>query len=212
MERVKFILMTKSSKYGGYCVAGLDVEQRRWVRLVSGDAGLHGALTDADMVTQPRVPCRPLDLVEAPVLGPAPTERQPENVLIDRGKRWRLIARCRPEQAFAYMPPRERRVIFGNRQRLLAGDRGNIRSLDLIAVNDLELRRDTRCRCDFTFGGSVYTSISATDPDFYDVPTPYRLPRAVLAMSLADEPYNGKYFKFAAKIFPIQRDSGGGRR
>lgn len=197
MESVKVILMTRSSKHGGFCVAGIDVATGRWIRLVTGDERLHGAVPASEMCH-----CAPLDLVEIPVLRPAPTRRQPENVLLDRSHPWRRIARCSTEQVLRFVPPRTRGTLFGNRLCLLTGQEDNDHSLTLVAVTDLTLRREGKLKCDFDFAGSRYRSISVTDPDYYDPRVPSDLPRAVLVVSLADEALDGKYFKFAAKIFP----------
>ena len=38
-------ILTKSSKYKGYCVAGIDVNTGEWVRFVSDNEQTHGALS-----------------------------------------------------------------------------------------------------------------------------------------------------------------------
>ena len=46
---VEMVVLTKSAKNGGHCVAGIDVDTGNWVRLVSNDLNTHGALSDQDM-------------------------------------------------------------------------------------------------------------------------------------------------------------------
>lgn len=43
MEK-KIIILTKSKKHSGYCVAGIDYETGEWIRLVSSDLETEGAL------------------------------------------------------------------------------------------------------------------------------------------------------------------------
>ena len=49
---VEMVVLTKSAKNGGHCVAGIDVDTGNWVRLVSNDLNTHGALSDQDMQYQ----------------------------------------------------------------------------------------------------------------------------------------------------------------
>lgn len=41
MEK-KIIILTKSKKHSGYCVAGIDYETGEWIRLVSSDSETGG--------------------------------------------------------------------------------------------------------------------------------------------------------------------------
>lgn len=42
-------ILTMSSKNGGYCVAGVDVNNGNWIRLVSDVVYTHGALSNNDI-------------------------------------------------------------------------------------------------------------------------------------------------------------------
>lgn len=46
--RKKVILLTKSLKNGGYCVAGIDYYTGQWIRLVSGNQETKGALENVE--------------------------------------------------------------------------------------------------------------------------------------------------------------------
>ena len=48
MEK-EILILTKSCKNGGYCVAGIDLETKKSVRLVSDDQGTQGALSKDDL-------------------------------------------------------------------------------------------------------------------------------------------------------------------
>lgn len=68
MER-KVAILTRSSKFGGYCVAGVDLNTGEWVRFVSSDAQTHGALSRRDITYEDRSICNPLDVVLVDVVG-----------------------------------------------------------------------------------------------------------------------------------------------
>ena len=52
MAVMRIIIMTESSKFSGKCVAGIDVNTGRWVRLVSDDEETHGAIANRALYYQ----------------------------------------------------------------------------------------------------------------------------------------------------------------
>lgn len=63
MGKLVMIILTKSSKFSAKCVAGINVENGEWVRLVSDDVEKHGAIPDYKLQTDTREVCI-LDVVE----------------------------------------------------------------------------------------------------------------------------------------------------
>lgn len=45
MGKIKMVVLTKSSKYGKNCVAGINLVNGNWVRLVTNDESSHGAVS-----------------------------------------------------------------------------------------------------------------------------------------------------------------------
>ena len=90
-KEIDVVILTKSSKNGGYCVAGIDVNNSKWVRLVSSDIESHGALFNQDMQYRNNTFCNLLDVVRVPVLRKDPSEHQPENILIDEEEYWEKL-------------------------------------------------------------------------------------------------------------------------
>lgn len=73
-----FVLITRSYKYGGYCVAGFDAVTKRWIRLVS--------LSDPSGNEIPKhifEPFDDLDILEVEGTGDAPCGCQTENFVLD---------------------------------------------------------------------------------------------------------------------------------
>ncbi len=80
------VILTMSSKNHGYCVAGIDLQNGEWIRLVSDDADTHGALSKEDVRYSDGGCCKPLDVVRVAIDQYTPIEHQPENALIDSTK------------------------------------------------------------------------------------------------------------------------------
>lgn len=47
--KMRFIMLTKSSKNGKYCVAGIDAASGEWIRLVTDDKATDDAVADDDL-------------------------------------------------------------------------------------------------------------------------------------------------------------------
>lgn len=43
------VILTRSSKYRNFCVAGVDINTGEWVRFVSDNSVIHGALNKDDI-------------------------------------------------------------------------------------------------------------------------------------------------------------------
>lgn len=207
MERDVAIL-TMSSKNGGYCVAGIDIQTGKWIRLVSDNDKTHGALSYDDIKYKNGQNCKPLDLVKVPIIRDAPLEHQPENVLIDSEKWWHKVKTLTLDNVLEMHPIECHAYLLGNQYAYITeAGIGNVNhSLIIVEVSDLTIEHPTEksTKAKFTYGWDIYKDISVTDRDFYSVPNSWTTKKAILVMSLPDAPYNGNwYYKFIAKIFPI---------
>lgn len=86
MEEITFLVLTKSSKFSGYCVAGIDCKSGNWVRLITEDLQSHGAVGAEDLIYKNGRECQNLDIIKVPILSATNDVLQPENVLIDTSK------------------------------------------------------------------------------------------------------------------------------
>ena len=201
-------ILTMSSKNGGYCVAGVDVNNGNWIRLVSDVVYTHGALSNNDIKYQNGRYCRPLDIVEVPIIRSMPLEYQPENVLIDTKKYWKKIDTILLEDILEIHPPEYHDVLLGNQYSYIteAGIGKVGHSLILVKVTGLTIfhPNERSTKATFTYNNTQYNDISVTDPDYYSVQNRWYTKNAILVMSLPESLYNGNYYyKFVAKIFPI---------
>ncbi|MFT9117011.1 MAG: hypothetical protein ABF497_07770, partial [Sporolactobacillus sp.] len=55
-------------------------------------------------------------------------------------------------------------------------------------------------KASFYYNDEYYEGMSVTDPDYYDCDE-VTIDRAYVVISLANQPFGGKYYKFVAKIF-----------
>lgn len=87
-----FNLLTKSDKYGGYCVVALRCRDNKLVRLVSSDLKTHGAI-EKDTFRRRGYTMKPTDLIRIPIFGKDRSRYQPENYMVHSK---------RPKASFTY--------------------------------------------------------------------------------------------------------------
>lgn len=206
------VVLTKSSKNSGYCVAGIDIESGEWIRLVSDDVDLHGALTLKDMRYVDGTYCNPLDVVRVRLLDAAPIEHQTENYLVDPNYRWEKLGEWTINDVVDIHSPEELGVLYCNTNTHL--DDIDILEVDyslvLIKVDALKLyltqnsRGQIKTKASFKYMGRWYSHMSVTDRTYHDISKDVMFDHAYLVVSLPDTPIMGnRYYKFLAKIFPI---------
>ena len=207
----KVAILTKSSKHGGFCVAGIDLDTGEWIRLVSNDTQTHGALSRQDITYEDRRICTPLDVVLVDIVGAAPLVHQPENYLIDSRRYWEKTGECTLSDVLDVHPAEVRPYLYGNLNSFVddeeIDDIGY--SLTLVKVASLTINQTTniygkpKTKASFVYNGKLYTNMSVTDPDFYSVPDGTRYANAYLVISLPDTPIpENCYYKFVAQIYP----------
>lgn len=204
-------IMTRSSKHGGYCVAGIDMKNGNWVRLTSNDEESHGALFADDIRYENGRLCEPLDIVRVELIGNNPSQYQPENMLIDNSYFWVKKGECTIHDILRIHPSEQHDLILGNRYEYIRensiGEVGH--SLVLVKVSNLVLRvvnsfGSLKTKADFSYNSIEYNFFSVTDPNYFRLPNTITLKKAILVMSLPDSPYpEDKYYKFIAQIFEI---------
>ena len=209
----EIVLLTKSTKRGGYCVAGVDAQSGEWVRLTSSDQWSHGALTDAHLTCKDGSVCGVLDCVRVKVAEERPVDHQPENVLINEEKQFQKLDTWSVQDVLRIHPAEPWDAVYVNTERALDEEemaKVN-RSLILVHTPWLRLRQKSdnpdkpKTRANFLYNDQWYNNISVTDPDYYTAEDKTTLKNMYLVVSLPDAPYDdGKYYKFIAKIFDAE--------
>jgi len=72
------IILTKSKKHSGYCVAGIDYETGEWIRLLSSDNETEGAVPRDDLVFSNGQILEVYDIITCDLVKPCGTEVQPK--------------------------------------------------------------------------------------------------------------------------------------
>ena len=208
MWKIRMVVLTKSSKYGKNCVAGINLVSGNWVRLVTNDESSHGAVSDDDLVCENGNSVQVLDVIDAPVFGVCNDEIQPENVLLDLDTYIEIIGKMSIEDVLNIHPLESRRNILGNIYPYITDARiGSVGySLTIVGVDDLEIVQEEnpagkpKTKVKFNYNGNQYENISVTDEKFYSVKNGTRYDKAILVVSIGT-PYNSKYYKFVSAIY-----------
>lgn len=188
MENLLMVVLAKSYKPGGRCIAGRLVEYTgektvnvgRWVRPVANDNTGHGALTDQMYLYEDGTEVRVLDIVEIPILRHFPIAGQPENYVIDDSKRWKKISSLRAgsipniSENIADVwndPNAESHIVTANydqngliSQSLCLVKPGNLLITLSNEFNDYEQRYKKKIVASFSYLGVNYENISVTCP------------------------------------------------
>ena len=205
-KTMEAVILTKSSKYGGYCVAGIDINTGDWVRFVSSDQTVHGALTGRYLIDQRGEHIEPFDVVSVPVVRAVPLPTQPENVLIDETQAWKIVGAMSVNDVLSLHPPEQPIYLFGNEYRYVTEPKvlGIGYSLTIVKVANLCIThpQPDKTQARFQYRHIIYENISVTDPNFYEVLGGSTFQNAYLVMSIPDGPFmdSNRYFKFVAKI------------
>ncbi len=216
MER-EIVLLTKSKMWGNYCVAGIDINTREWVRLCSNDDSVRNAVPLHDMRYEGGTFAQPFDVVRVSLLGKFPNHFQPENYLYDPQFYWecagRLTARDVWTLATDILYPDD--YLFHDVQWKLRSDvvtklpahkRYSLRLVQLCGLR-LEVKRwspqeDVRHTACFYWGGNKYRYMRVTDQDFlaqFPQEGCYDIVDTICVVSLAHE-YQGAHYKLLAAI------------
>lgn len=209
-ETIDVIIMTLSSKFGNKCVAGINPNTGEWIRLVSNNQTIHGALSNENLKYDNGGKCNILDIVTVPILRYDQNRIQPENVIIDTKSHLKFKGKATLKEVLSIHPPENeyRTTILGNEYMYVEEMRiANVGySLILVEVTDLKIihkenpEGKQKTKAYFRYNGREYRDISITDPDYYNKPENIVHKKALLVMSIGT-PYNGHYYKFIAKIF-----------
>lgn len=206
------VILTKSYKNGDYCVAGIDVNTKGWIRFVSNNKATHGAVTEEMMRYEDGSSCEIGDVVNVRVVGSAPTPLQPENYLIDENYYWKKESEMNLDGLLnlhncenAYYP-----FIFQDNWSYIQDNalKEVKQSLVMVEVSQLTINpvyngAPVTGKCEFFYRGHWYKYMSVTDPDYRNDGATVRMKEAIVIVSLPDIPSGGKFYKCVARIIEL---------
>lgn len=179
MKTKKIIILTESSKFKNNCVAGIEKDTGKWIRVVSDDEDTYGALTKDDIMYKDGTMCEVMDIVNVPYVKAVPTKTQPENILIDRNYYLTKDGVATLDDVLEIHPKEINDYIFGTRYSSVKEEYleelGVDYSLTLIKVKKLVFnwrennKGQLKLKVTFKYNDIKYEDMSVTDPDFYEV-------------------------------------------
>ena len=214
----KVCVLTKSYKHGGFCVAGIDMENKKWIRFVSSVDPNEDEIKKEFMFSAIR-PITCLDVIKVDLFRHAPNNCQTENWLINGSYRPIYVRTLTVKELIDLVKIDDDKNFIVNRSDYLLPSeiKNEKRSLYIYAVTNLTIdvtgyesfgEVKVKYKCSFDYNGFSYSNISLTDPEYRDASNNgLRLPNALIVASLPCIPYkDGWYYKFCAKIIPIDNE------
>ena len=211
MEK-KIIILTKSRKHSGYCVAGIDYETGEWIRLVSSDSETEGAVPWEDLQYSNGETLEVYDIIMCRLLRKCGTIVQPENCLYDETMKWEKVGKSNFDEVIKIHGYDSVDYVFENEDTKLPADwrfSGNP-SLCLLKIKDASIWvktfEDKKISLNFTYDDIQYKYMSISQIDLLNYyknksDNSYPLGTVTVVFSLTDKYYwNGKYYKVVAQI------------
>lgn len=202
----EILILTKSAKHSALCIAGLDLDSNRLIRLVADASGKEINRYDfrANETT-----IKILDKIQ--IIGvEAPLKIQTENIILHKINK--IIGQCDLQTANNIMSS-----VINNGDLLKTQDYAISRldianydkSLMIAEVRNFETKTITKMdgvqkrKARFMYEGLFYCDMSITDPDYFNLKEEIQYDKCKIVLSLPEDDFNGKYFKFIAKVFPL---------
>lgn len=213
--KVRMAVLTKSAKNGGYCVAGINMRNGKWERIVTDDEESHGAVFDSDLMSKDGRPVSELDIIDVPIVNFLKDDTQPENILLSKDEPIEIIGKTTLEEVLKIHPVSTRKTILGNHYQFLLPEEINKinHSLDLIEVSNFGVYRTEnssgklKTKAEFVYNNRKYWNMSITDLCALENYEEYaEIDKAILVMSYGSE-YNGRYYKYVAAIYPCKNEN-----
>ena len=212
-QSMSILVLTKSAKNHELCVAGIDLDTNKLVRLVADDSGKEIKKKDF------KVDDKEVHIFDKiTIMGtPAPLEIQTENVILNKIDK---IVECYDTDKV-----NEAMSNIANNGDLLKTEEYAIphkdistydKSLMVVEVSDFKTKitenneGKPKTKAGFLYKNQQYDNISVTDSDYFKAEQKHKKCKIILSIPEKQYPkddINGKHFKFIAKIFPINDDN-----
>lgn len=207
----RIIVLTKSAKHNGYCVAGIDFNSKRWVRLVTEEENNTGALSKDDVsYNSEGIQIVPLDVIDVETSDYYGTNNQVENCLL-QSKITKPVSRLTINGLVNnIVSPQKEEFIFKNtREYLTEKENENInQSLLFVEVEELVIESNEyeKAKASFMYNGRYYENFSITDKKIYKEVVKFNksfcFKKAYIVVSLpAFAMPENRYYKFIAQVF-----------
>ncbi|MEI6579673.1 MAG: hypothetical protein WCN92_09455 [Eubacteriales bacterium] len=221
----EIIILTKSYKNGGYCVAGLDTFTMKLVRIISEDTDTDNSISISQMTYISGEEIQIYDLVLINIVNFSPNTHfhQPENILCDSKSIWAFVRKSSLAEVTHMILPQNYNNIFYNSDRKVSQELidglpiSEYYSLMLIPAEDAclevffnQFKEKLDVKLNLKYNGIIYNGISVTGREIKDKAIQMfnsnqnsiiNISKSrFLFLSIAGCPYEGYYYKFLASI------------
>lgn len=208
----EIVILTKSKKYYNYCIAGMDLSNNRWIRLVSDDISIRRAVPRKDIIYNDGKELEILDVVKVHVKSCLPEAHQVENWLYDSTFKWQKVGKMTIDKVYKDLIQENEPYIFYNSDRRVSANeitKSPIKySLKLAKIDLMKIWCETyekeKFRAQFTYNGVEYNRIAITDMEFNkrlsNKCSSTVLENVYVVFSLGEEYTDGYYYKLIASI------------
>ena len=163
------IIMAKSNKHSNYCVAGIDVDTGAWIRPISNNIDLEGAVLLSDATYSSGKEIEIFDIVEIEFIKHSPSIAQCENYLYDSSVKWKKVDECDFEYALGLKGGFDNcaHIFFDNKKSISDETKLNGNSLLLVPIVNPQIYIKTfeapKIQLNFTYNGNSYKFIQISD-------------------------------------------------
>ncbi len=211
-------ILTKSYKHGGYCMAGIDLENKNWIRLVNSESPDSDEIKKEQMYIDEK-PIECFDVIECDFVKKISNGCQTENWLLNHDYKWKYLKSLSLKEILNLIKiDHDSYFILNNKDALNNFEASRMyRSLFLFYVHNFKVDVSSyeqageihfKFKCSFDYEGNHYFDISLTDPLYRDQTQGGICVKDVLIVaSLPSVPYTDNlYYKFVAKVIPIEEE------
>lgn len=210
MEK-NIIILTKSFKHGGYCIAGIDYETGEWIRLVSSNISTERAVPEEQLKLDNGKELDIYDIICVDITEYVGTNIQPENYLYNEQQEWEYMGQSCLEEVIEKHGYDRPEFVFSNTDRRLGEDTvfNGSPSLLLLNIQRGELFIKTfesqKVQTNFWYNNREYQYIKVTQIDLKDFfrgknDGRYPLPSHSIVFSLTDKYVDNRYYKVVAQF------------
>ncbi len=213
MEK-KIIILAKSYKHSGYCVAGIDYETGEWIRLISKDEETEHAVPLKDLEYTDGGYVEVYDVVLCSIVKKSGTKVQPENCLYDENVRWKKVDRSSLDEVISRHGLDTPSFIFENTDKVLPAEWifDGKPSLFLVKVHYANIvvktfNANKKISLCFKYNGEWYNYISISQKSILEEyknmdDGRYTIKDVVYAVFSLTDRYcrDGKYYKVVSQI------------
>lgn len=205
----EIIILTKSDKRMGYCVAGIDRQTGEWIRVVSSDVQTEHAVPSHDLVYETGQIADIYDIVEIDFLRAVPTVVQPENYLYNEMVSWRKKGKSNLNEVLHIHGYDDADYVFGNTANRLESQQVHLARQSLLLLSVEQARYNVKhfpersvLQLNFSYNGNNYSYFKVTQRDLrerYKAEGWYPTETDVFVFSLTDRHVDGRYYKVIAQ-------------